>query len=77
MSNAIKKFCNDNIGILEDLLDSMEDEIEDLYLTDKEWDEVYIHVVDPINRAINHLEEMRDSVQEIEEDSQDDLDDQI
>lgn len=56
----IQKFCDNYQGMLEDLLDVMEDDIEDLYLTDAEWDDMHENVIDPINKAINRLSIIHD-----------------
>lgn len=47
-------------GVIEDLIDDMEQHIDELYLTDDQWDDLYENVIDPLNKALTHLEGMTD-----------------
>ena len=73
----VQKFCDNYQGMLEDLIDVMESDIDDLYLTDAEWDDVYKNVIDPINKAISHLEIIHDMQDDDEPSNDDDSDEDI
>ena len=45
-------------GVIEDLIDDMEQHIDELYLTDDQWDDLYENVIDPLNKALTHLDGM-------------------
>jgi hypothetical protein len=60
--NPLDEFCKRNIGVLEDLVDTLELEIDEMYLTDQEWDAIHEQVIDPITKAIQYLEGL-DSIQ--------------
>jgi len=58
MNNKLDDFCKDYIGRLEDMVDEIENDTDDLYLTDAEWDALHERVIDPLNKAVAYLEDL-------------------
>ncbi len=54
----IKTFIRQYKNKIDSLIQEIESDVETIYLTDEEWDDIYENVIDPLERALGHLESL-------------------